>query len=151
MYRKRRPLAFEIAVAIHELLGHGSGLLLAETSRGVHNFDTTNPPISPVDGKQISTWYHFEQTPASVFGSLAQAYEECRAECVGLFLAGEVEILRMFGCTDEPGDNGYNESILPFLFMLQIYADISQFSTPCIYKWCSWASIPCRLTIPYRK
>ncbi len=80
VYTKNRDAAFEVQVGIHELLGHGSGKLLSETSPGVYNFDHKNPPVSPVDGKAVSTYYKVGQTWSSVFGNIAPSYEECRAE-----------------------------------------------------------------------
>ena len=56
-------------------LGHGCGKLLQETAPGVFNFDVANPPVSPVTGKPVTTWYKPGQTWGSVFGGLAGAYE----------------------------------------------------------------------------
>jgi dipeptidyl-peptidase III len=110
-FRSRRGLEFEISTAIHELFGHGSGLLLAETEAGVFNFDHANPPISPIDGEPISSWYQVGQTFSSVFGRISGCYSECHAECTALFLADEKEIMRLFGCSEEPGNNGFDESM----------------------------------------
>jgi hypothetical protein len=41
----------------------------------VYNFDHENPPISPLTGKPVTTWYKPGQTWGSVFGGLAGAYE----------------------------------------------------------------------------
>ena len=108
-YNRRSPLCSTITTAIHELLGHGSGQMLAETAPGVFNFDIKNPPISPVDGKPISSWYQVGQTWGSVFGGIAGSYEECRAECTVLWLATEKELLKIFGCKEEKGDEGFDE------------------------------------------
>ena len=94
LYQKYRDAAFEVQVGLHELTGmmtsnvpggestrltihsgHGCGKLLQETSPGVFNFDVKNPPVSPVTGKPIATWYKPGQTWGSVFGGLAGAYE----------------------------------------------------------------------------
>lgn len=94
LYQKYRDAAFEVQVGLHELTGmmtsnvpggegirltinsgHGCGKLLQETSPGVFNFDVENPPVSPVTGKPITTWYKPGQTWGSVFGGLAGAYE----------------------------------------------------------------------------
>lgn len=53
MYAKYRDLAFEVQVGLHELLGHGCGKLLQETSPGVFNFDVANPPLNPCTGKPV--------------------------------------------------------------------------------------------------
>jgi dipeptidyl-peptidase-3 len=97
LFREFRDAAFEVQVGIHELLGHGTGKLLQETSPGVYNFDVKNPPISPVSNKPVTTWYKPGQTWSSVFGSVASSYEECRAECVAMVLSCEFEILKLFG------------------------------------------------------
>lgn len=100
LYRKYRDPAFEVQVGIHELLGHGCGKLLQETSPGEYNFDVKNPPISPVTKKPIASWYKPGQSWGSVFGAIASSYEECRAECVAMALSCDFEILKIFGFGD---------------------------------------------------
>jgi dipeptidyl-peptidase III len=100
VYRSCRDPAFEVQVGIHELLGHGTGKLLQETSPGEYNFNPKNPPLSPITKKPIATWYKPGQTWSSVFGSIASSYEECRAECVAMALSCEFEILSLFGFGD---------------------------------------------------
>ncbi|KAI1082862.1 peptidase family M49 [Whalleya microplaca] len=100
VYRKYRDGAFEVQVGLHELTGHGCGKLLQETSSGVFNFDKTNPPLSPLTGKPVTTWYKPGQTWGSVFGSLAGSYEECRAELVAMYLSCEFPVLKIFGFGD---------------------------------------------------
>ena len=104
LYRKLRDPAFEVQVGIHELLGHGTGKLLQETSPGEYNFDIKNPPISPVTNKPVSSWYKPGQTWSSVFGAIASSYEECRAECVAMALSCDFEILQIFGFGDGKED-----------------------------------------------
>lgn len=77
MYEKLRGPAFEVQVGTHELLGHGTGKLLSETAPGEFNFDKENPPINPVTGEKVKTWYKPGQTWGSVFGGIAASYEEC--------------------------------------------------------------------------
>lgn len=100
VYGKYRDAAFEVQVGLHELTGHGCGKLLQETSPGSFNFDQTNPPISPLTGKPVTTWYKPGQTWGSVFGSIAGAYEECRAELVAMFLSCDFPTLKIFGFGD---------------------------------------------------
>jgi dipeptidyl-peptidase-3 len=100
IYQKYRDPAFEVQVGIHELLGHGTGKLLQETSPGVYNFDISSPPISPITNASITTWYKPGQTWGSVFGPIASSYEECRAECVAMALSCEFSILKIFGFGD---------------------------------------------------
>lgn len=100
VYEENRDAAFEVQVGIHELLGHGTGKLLQETSPGVFNFDVKNPPLSPMTGKPVKTWYKPNETWGSVFGAIASSYEECRAECVAMALACDFSILSIFGFGD---------------------------------------------------
>lgn len=100
IYRKYRDEAFEVQVGLHELTGHGCGKLLQETSSGVYNFDKSNPPVSPITNKPVTTWYKPGQTWGSVFGSVAGAYEECRAELVAMFLSCDFPTLKIFGFGD---------------------------------------------------
>lgn len=89
-------------IAIHELLGHGSGKLLSSASpAGVANFDVQNPPISPLTKRPIVTWYKKGETYNGVFGDLANSMEECRAECVGAYLMFKSELLAIFGYTEK--------------------------------------------------
>ncbi|CAG8957600.1 hypothetical protein HYFRA_00010466 [Hymenoscyphus fraxineus] len=104
VYQKYRDPAFEVQVGIHELLGHGTGKLLQETAPGTFNFDQSNPPISPITNKPITTYYKPGETWGSVFGSIASSYEECRAECVAMALSCDFEILKIFGFGDGKTD-----------------------------------------------
>jgi dipeptidyl-peptidase-3 len=75
-----------ITTAIHELLGHGTGKLLSETSPGVYNFDNQDPPKNPLSGKPVTSYYLPGQTWGSVFGKLAGTVEECRAILMSEYL-----------------------------------------------------------------
>ncbi|EAU29635.1 predicted protein [Aspergillus terreus NIH2624] len=90
-----------ITTAIHELIGHGTGKLLSETTPGVYNFDKQNPPISPLSGKAVTSYYLPGQTWTSVFGNLAGTVEECRAILVSEYLMDNKELLSIFGYTDD--------------------------------------------------
>ena len=100
LYQENRDAAFEVQVGIHELLGHGTGKLLQETSPGVYNFDHKNPPLSPITKKPISTYYKPSETYSTVFGPTASSYEECRAECVAMALSCDFSLLQIFGFGD---------------------------------------------------
>jgi len=76
-----------IGTAVHELIGHGTGKLLSETAPGKFNFDHTNPPVNPVTGRVVDTWYKPGETWNSVFGKLAPSVEECRAFLMSAYLA----------------------------------------------------------------
>ncbi|MCJ1404909.1 hypothetical protein MMC11_008135 [Xylographa trunciseda] len=88
--------AFYIWVVLHELLGHGTSKLLTQESETIFNFDIHNPPISPLSGQPITSWYKPGQSWTGVFGDLATSLDECRAECVGAYLMDHEELLKMF-------------------------------------------------------
>ncbi|KAG5652743.1 hypothetical protein H0H81_003884 [Sphagnurus paluster] len=100
LYNKWDSRAFELQVANHELLGHGSGKLFEEQADGSRNFDPTKI-INPLTGKPITSWYKAGQTPGSVLGEVSSSMEECRAETVALFLVGNPDILKIFNYTDK--------------------------------------------------
>ena len=86
-------------VVLHELLGHGTGRMMVETEEGKYNFDINNPPINPITGQPISSWYKPGQTWTGQFEELATTVDECRAELVGAYLMDDVELLELFGFT----------------------------------------------------
>lgn len=138
VYRKYRDPAFEVQVGIHELLGHGCGKLLQETSPGEYNFDVKNPPISPLTGEPIKSWYKPGQTWGSVFGATAGSYEECRAECVAMALSCDFEILQIFGFGDGEIDiNGEAGDVLYAAYLSMARAGIValEFWDPKSKKW----------------
>ncbi|KAG8163231.1 hypothetical protein KVR01_006528 [Diaporthe batatas] len=89
-----------ITTAVHELLGHGTGKLLSETSPGQFNFNKEDPPINPLTREKVSTWYRHGQTWTGVFGEIATSVEECRAEVMSLYLMDNKELLSIFGHDD---------------------------------------------------
>ncbi|KAM7195973.1 Peptidase family M49 domain containing protein [Rhypophila sp. PSN 637] len=89
-----------ITTAIHELVGHGTGKLLSETSPAVFNFDEKNPPTNPITGKAVTSYYRPGQIWGSVVGKLARTVEECRAILVSEYLMDSKEALEIFGYTD---------------------------------------------------
>ncbi|TFK76453.1 aflatoxin-detoxifizyme [Pluteus cervinus] len=92
--------AFELQVANHELLGHGSGKLFEEGPDGKKNFDSEKV-INPLTGKPITSWYKPGQTPGSVLGEVSSSMEECRAETVALYLVSNPDILKIFNYVDK--------------------------------------------------
>ena len=108
-----RTPVYRLQVVIHELLGHGTGsLLVGESLEGLANFDVLSPPLSPLTGKEIGSWYEPGQTFNSVFGDLAATVDECRAECVGYYLLDNPALLSIFGFDEHskitPAEIEYN-------------------------------------------
>jgi len=87
-------------VVLHELLGHGTGRMMVEESENKYNFDIADPPINPLDGKPITSWYRPGQSWTGQFGDLATTVDECRAELVGAYLMDDPELLSLFGFSD---------------------------------------------------
>ena len=96
LYKKHFFNAISINGGVHELLGHGTGKLLTENEDGSFNFKK-GELINPLTGAPVATWYKPGETWGSVFGGLANAYEECRAEAVALYLGLDREVLKIFG------------------------------------------------------
>ncbi|KAF8338075.1 aflatoxin-detoxifizyme, partial [Cantharellus anzutake] len=98
LYKAWDTRSFELQVANHELLGHGSGKLFTENADGKLNFDPKT--INPLTGKPVDSWYKPGQTPGSVLGTCSSSLEECRAEAVAMYLVGNRDILKIFDYTD---------------------------------------------------
>ncbi|KAG8890863.1 hypothetical protein FRB98_004908 [Tulasnella sp. 332] len=119
LYKEWDTRAFELQVANHELLGHGSGKLFQEDSDGKFNFDKEKT-INPLTGKPVTSWYRPGQTPGTVLGAVSSSFEECRAETVALYLVSNEEILNIFGYTD----NKEAEDIQFITFLLMARAGL---------------------------
>lgn len=132
LFNKYRNDSFEVQVGIHELLGHGSGKLLSELHDGSFNYDHSNPPIG-IDGKPVTTFYKKGETWGSKFGSLAGAYEECRAEVIALYLITNEELLKIFGFDSKEDQDAIIYS--GFLQMSRAGLLALEFWDPSSQKW----------------
>ncbi|OAQ70564.1 dipeptidyl peptidase III [Pochonia chlamydosporia 170] len=99
-FKKRKFPAYYWWVVLHELFGHGTGRMMVESVDGTFNFDVKNPPVNPLTGNPISSWYKPGQTWTGQFGDLATTVDECRAELVGAYLMDDPELLEMLGFTE---------------------------------------------------
>ncbi|KAF7294939.1 Dipeptidyl peptidase 3 [Mycena indigotica] len=131
LYNEWDSRAFELQVANHELLGHGSGKLFQEYADGTKNFSPENI-INPLTGKPVATWYRPGQTPDSVLGEVSSSMEECRAESVALYLASNLEILSIFKYTD-PKDIA-DIQVISFLLMARAGIRALEFYDPATKK-----------------
>jgi len=96
-FQEHKHPAYYWWVVLHELLGHGTGRMMAEESSGKFNFDINNPPLNPLTGKPIESWYKVGQTWTGRFSDLATSLDECRAELVGAYLMNDVDLLALLG------------------------------------------------------
>src|SRR5258706_7315034 len=100
IYSQHYHAAFNLWVVFHELFGHGTGKFFQEDRLGNFNFDTNAPPINPLTGKPIDSWYGPDQTWTGVFGAIATSVDEGRGECVRAYLTSDMELLALFGFND---------------------------------------------------
>ncbi|GAA6027147.1 hypothetical protein JCM8097_002430 [Rhodosporidiobolus ruineniae] len=117
-YEKWESAAFEVQVANHELLGHGTGRLLQQQADGSLNFDKEKL-INPLTGKPVTSWYKPGETYSSRIGPISSSMEECRAESVALYLASNRDIAAIFGYKDKDA-----EDLLYFTFLVMVRAGI---------------------------
>jgi len=127
--------AFEVQVGIHELLGHGSGKLyhqgtpdaMALVASG-EKHPLTGAPITGPFYAPAATW-------DSLFGKLASSYEECRAECAGIYLCLEPVVLEVFGFANATSDAVHDIQYINWLLMVRAGITGLEFYTPETESW----------------
>ena len=92
--------AYTLHVALHELIGHGSGKLFYADENGKLNFDTETTK-NLLTGEKITTHYKHGETWNEKFGQISCSYEECRADTCGIFLGFEPTAYKIFGFTKD--------------------------------------------------
>ena len=85
MMLKYQSDSLTIIVALHELLGHGTGKLFELDAEGGKNWDP-EAVKNPFTGADITTSYAHGETWSQKFGKMHSGYEECRADTVALHL-----------------------------------------------------------------
>uniref|UniRef100_A0A8D2IYW3 Dipeptidyl peptidase 3 n=1 Tax=Varanus komodoensis TaxID=61221 RepID=A0A8D2IYW3_VARKO len=98
---------------------------------GAFNFDR-EAVINPETGEQIRSWYRGGETWDSKFSSVASSYEECRAECVGLYLCLNKEVLEIF---ELKGDDAEDVIYINWLNMVRAGLLALEFYTPESASW----------------
>lgn len=97
-----------LIVALHELLGHGTGKLFTQDAEtGELNYD--KEIRNPFTDEEITTQYLSTETWSQKFGKLHSGYEECRADSVALHLINFAKPYQIFfdGRTEEWDDIFY--------------------------------------------
>lgn len=83
---------YEIHVACHELLGHGTGKLIFRDADGkAYKF------TDPYHGGEVESCYEEGETWNGKFGAISTSFEECRADTCGFYLATLPEVYTLFG------------------------------------------------------
>uniref|UniRef100_A0A672ZTX3 Dipeptidyl peptidase 3 n=1 Tax=Sphaeramia orbicularis TaxID=375764 RepID=A0A672ZTX3_9TELE len=131
LFLKWKSPSFEVQVGLHELLGHGSGKLFVEDDKGKFNFDQSKV-INPETGELVSSWYRGSETWDSKFSTIASSYEECRAECVGLYLCLNKQVLSIFG---HEGQDAMDVVYVNWLSMVRAGLLGLEFYTPESKSW----------------
>jgi dipeptidyl-peptidase-3 len=111
---------------------------LQETEPGKFNFDIKNPPMNPLTGKPVDSWYLPDETWGTKFGGMGPSYEECRAESVAMSLCPDYSILQIFGFGDGKEDiHGVAGDVLYVCYLQMARAGVAalQFWDPAARKW----------------
>ena len=135
-FKKLKGDAFEVQVGIHELLGHGSGKLYHKGTKDADDLVHKLKFVHPVTGEPVTGPFYSEgATWGSTFGKISPTYEECRAECTGLFLCLEPDVLSVFGVTATDDGAVHDVSYINWLLMARAGLTGLEFYTPATKEW----------------
>ncbi|CAB1333135.1 unnamed protein product [Coregonus sp. 'balchen'] len=104
---------------------------LGNDEKGTFNFEQDNVR-NPETGEQITTWYKGNETWDSKFSTISCSYEECRAECVGLYLCLNKHVLSIFG---HEGEDAEEVVYINWLNMVRAGLLGLEFYTPESKSW----------------
>lgn len=90
---------YEVHVACHELLGHGTGKLIYRNA--ATDESTTHTYTDPISKEPFESCYEEGEVWNTKFGSISTSYEECRADTCGFYLCTIKEVYELFGFADE--------------------------------------------------
>lgn len=83
---------YEVHVACHELLGHGTGKLIYRDAEG-----KASTFFDHYTNQEFESCYEEGDTWNSRFGAISASFEECRADTCGYFLCQLPEVYTLFG------------------------------------------------------
>jgi dipeptidyl-peptidase-3 len=131
LFLKLRIPAYEVQVGCHELLGHGSGRVFVESADGKLNFSPDL--IHPVTKEKVTGYYKQGETYDQIFGAISSSFEECRAECVGIYLSANNDMLKIFGHEDKKAQDAI--TFVNWLSMARAGVTALEFYNPEHKKW----------------
>jgi len=135
LFKALKGEAFEVQVGVHELLGHGSGKLFHQDTPEAAKL-VESKFVCPVSGEPVTgPFYAAGSTWDSTFGKMASPYEECRAECAGLYLCLESEVLRVFGHEEVPAEGVHDIVYINWLLMVHAGVKGLEMFTPETQAW----------------
>uniref|UniRef100_A0A6Q2YUB3 Dipeptidyl peptidase 3 n=1 Tax=Esox lucius TaxID=8010 RepID=A0A6Q2YUB3_ESOLU len=102
-----------------------------QDEKGTFNFEQDNV-LNPETGEKITTWYKGNETWDSKFSTISCSYEECRAECVGLYLCLNKQVLSIFG---HEGEDAEELVYINWLNMVRAGLLGLEFYTPESHSW----------------
>jgi dipeptidyl-peptidase-3 len=88
-----------------------------------------------LNGKPLGSWYGPGETWDAKFPGFGSSYEECRAECVGIYLCTNKEVLAIFGHGEGAAQPGADVMYVNWLNMARAGLLALQYYSPESKKW----------------